>query len=952
MPLWVFIFPGARVVELAFGARTRGEFMVMAYQQKSAIRAGADASKIDPGRAAAGVARWRRAVAETLGQDPGIGLDEPRRQLVMLKVFGSTKRLADLCLRYPAYGARALQEGPRDILDEAAADLTALTTGVGGPDALHGALAPINARAEIAISLAEISNDWSPAQANAARVALAERLVETAVGWLIRGAVSRGELPVTMGANSIADGVFVLAGGDFAHEDLSPQGPLDMLVIYDQAKFDGPQINMAQRAFIRIGAELREAFEGKTGDFGIFSLRTPMGSGVNGAGLVETMARMQAAFADPQRLAVKRWVATARVVAGNRSVGGAFLEGAEEAVWATSPGLSEMAHDDLEAVSSDPRAEFRAVANLLRWSLGKTRPVFRAASTNHVFTTAALSSILPDHVAERLCAGNNFVQMVVSRSQAMTGMPDARPGHQDEETALAALCGYDDLVHFSAVRAGVLAEARNALARILSGPKSDFDRYTPASQTADDIDKLEDLGFRDGETLSDIVEGWAALCRQTDGQRFSAIAPGLLTAFGETQRPDMAVKLFDRVLLTVNTTEDQGASPVCANDALIDALGCFSAAIAPLTENSDIVQEFFQERGAEVPANGREWITRFPPPRPTSRLSDIKDWRDGALARIALYLSARDITFSAAADILAEIHRSTMSVIFEHVRLPSQARIALHVFDDARFGLPGGATVLGFIGDEAREDNEAVARKFLDALSNMGAGVFSICPDVSHRPSGSKGRLVPDIAAMKGYIQSEAVAHDQVMLARARVVAGDEGQCEDARRALRTSVANPRRADILFRDLDRARAQRIRQDKAGCEWDIDAIEGGALDVDLIIATLIYRHAAALPSIQSVSADVALDLMVRADLVGQPVAETLKAARLFWLRLGVLTAMSQWTNPQTMPVRKRFAALIARAAEVETFAQVRPLKRGYADEVIRLYAQIVLGRPSMALVANG
>ena len=74
---------------------------------------------IDPTRAASGAQRWRRALAESLGQDPGATLDEPRRMLAMLKIFGSTRRLADLCLKYPVFAGQAFLEGPSQVLAEA-----------------------------------------------------------------------------------------------------------------------------------------------------------------------------------------------------------------------------------------------------------------------------------------------------------------------------------------------------------------------------------------------------------------------------------------------------------------------------------------------------------------------------------------------------------------------------------------------------------------------------------------------------------------------------------------------------------------------------------------------------------------------------------------------------------------------------------------------------------------
>ena len=114
----------------------------------SAARASRDQSdKIDPSRASAALVRWRRAVAEAMGQDPGAVLDQPDRRLLMLRVFGTTRRLSELCMTFPDAAATALIDGASPVLAEAARDLTTLERGVGGPEALHAALAPLKNRA-------------------------------------------------------------------------------------------------------------------------------------------------------------------------------------------------------------------------------------------------------------------------------------------------------------------------------------------------------------------------------------------------------------------------------------------------------------------------------------------------------------------------------------------------------------------------------------------------------------------------------------------------------------------------------------------------------------------------------------------------------------------------------------------------------------------------------------
>jgi glutamate-ammonia-ligase adenylyltransferase len=923
--------------------------MSAAHQPGPAVPALADrgavqGETIDPSRAAAGFARWRRALAEALGEDPGARLDRPDRKLTMLRIFGSTRRLAELCLKHPATAADAMVEGASSVLAQTARDIAALSGGVGGPEAVYAAFAALKARADIAVAVAELSGAWTAAEATAARADFAERLIETVLAWLVRGAINRGELAPSSDDGALK-GVFVIAGGDFAHEDLAPTGPLEFVVIFDERLYNGPQARMAERAFMRIGAEIKDAIEGKTGDHALFQLKTPFGAGVGGVGFMESRARALHRLADPQQGALRAWVATSRVVAGDRSAGGAFLEEAEPFVWGATHARPEMS-----GAEDDPRSAFRAVADVFRFAFGATRPVFRTASARAVFETAAASGNFPRDLAARLAAGEEFAQGLVARMQMMRGTASLSALRADEEEALARLFGFGSGKALSAAVAGFAADAQNTLSLICEGPLAEFERYKPAGNP-DDVDKLEDLGFTDGAQLSGLAESWAGLAGAAKGERFAAVAPGLLTAFGETQRPDQAVRLLDDMLrlgdakALVQSLKSDGK----VRSAVVDALGCFGEATAPLTKSTELIGEFLEERGGETPASGEEWLSRYAPPKGTAGVGAVARWREENIARVALCAASGAVGFDAAAEALASIAAASLKATFEAMQSATKtgAGLALYLHQASITGLPGAPTVFGFIAEGGSpEENEQFARDFTTAAESLGGGFFALSPDVSRRPGGPAAPLAPTSGAFKSYVQSEAVAFDQVAIARARVIAGAPEAEESARKALRVNAV-ARRADIVLRDLDRARAQRLRRDKSGSDWDLMQIEGGLADVDLIIGTLIYKHAAALPALQELAVDDALDALARSGFLASSAAETLKSARAFWRRLATARALARWSDPQREPVRNRFAALLARAAEVDRYALVRPLMRGYADEISRLYAQLVLGRPVLA-----
>ncbi|MEO0880767.1 MAG: hypothetical protein AAFY22_13775, partial [Pseudomonadota bacterium] len=570
----------------------------------------------------------------------------------------------------------------------------------------------------------------------------------------------------------------------------------------------------------------------------------------------------------------------------------------------------------------------------------------------------------------------DLLRGLASRMQAISGPGRLTPAGAGEEAALARLAGFEDFAGLKAVADGAAADARNALAFLQAGPQAAFAPYRSGAASAAssedsahgagavDAGKLEDLGFSDGAALSRVVDtwadGWTRPSAPQPGARFSAVAPGLLTAFGEAQHPDEAVALFDRLM------ETEGANgPVIkcaagegrARDALVDAIGCFGGLIRPLTASPDGAARLLgatQDAALHTaPDTGAAWLSRNAPPAASADPSALAAWRAENIAAIAASAAARAMPFGAAAEALEAVHNATLATLFTMTAGGAIERgLTLHVFDGPARGLPGARSLIGFLSTgEASDENEADARTFVEALYEFDNGRFAFAPEVSHRPGGVGGPLAPDEAAFKAYVQSEAVASDQILLARARVIAGEEGATARGGEILRAAVSNPKRADILFRDLDRARMQRMRRERAASEWDLDRIEGGLSDIELIVSTLIYRHAAALPALQKGDAGEALAAMARANVISGDVAATLTSARAFWTRLATVKALADWKDPQQDPIRKRFAALLAAAAEVDRFQQVRPLMRGYAEEANRLYSQLVLGRPAVGLVAN-
>ncbi|MEZ5919868.1 MAG: hypothetical protein R3C60_00810 [Parvularculaceae bacterium] len=327
------------------------------------------------------------------------------------------------------------------MLAEVARDLTALSGGVGAADALYQALSPIKSRAD---SFAIASPKFP---ANGQRAKRPQRALTLQNGSLKR------RFTGSFAARPIAANCR-LRSMTACRASLRSLAAIFRMRIWrhtDRSTFSSFMIQKRSTArpsawlsALLFASVLNSAKHLKESLATIRSIRwrTPVGNAVNGAGLVESAARIMASLKNPQQNHVRRWIAASRVVAGDRRSGGEFLENAEEIVWGGEELLGSNGRADLMKVADDPRQPFRNAANLLRWSLGRSRPVFRTASAREVFKMASEGGAVTPELASRLSTPSLFRRLLRALKRCA-----ARGGFQHRsktKRALAALCNYAD----------------------------------------------------------------------------------------------------------------------------------------------------------------------------------------------------------------------------------------------------------------------------------------------------------------------------------------------------------------------------------------------------------------------------------------------------------------------------------------------------------------------------
>jgi glutamate-ammonia-ligase adenylyltransferase len=209
--------------------------------------------------------------------------------------------------------------------------------------------------------------------------------------------------------------------------------------------------------------------------------------------------------------------------------------------------------------------------------------------------------------------------------------------------------------------------------------------------------------------------------------------------------------------------------------------------------------------------------------------------------------------------------------------------------------------------------------------------------DLRLRPSGSKGPLAVSLAAFARYQREEAETWEQMALARARVVAGDASLAAEIAEIVSATLARPRDAVQLRRDVAQMRALIAREKGEGGPFDLKLAPGGLIDVEFIAQYLILAYAGETPELRTPETRAALAAAARAGWLSAEEGERLAEAHR------LLTAVTQ-TLRLTLPddsdpaeaaagVKRRIAAAAGApdfanlsAALVEARAQARAIFR--------------------------
>ncbi len=916
---------------------------------------------------------WRQKAGRVNAEAALQILEDPTSRSVLRMVFSRTPYLAKCCLAHPDAVIEALSGNPARIISEVERDLSALERATGTANALTRAVRPCKERAVVAVGLADLSGRWSAEEVGATLSRLGQLAAESGLSWLTRLAYRNGDIGFGGDALPVPlPGLFIVGGGAIATDEIGFCGPIDLAMIYDEKLLSGSGVKVSHVVLEKIATQLRDSFHGNREMPAIFDVNFKAAAEAGNLNLKsESVFRKKMLFekiADENH-GLHAWFSNAIPIAGDRNIAADFLREVKKSFWTSDASATAIR----SAVGAEDKAEIGVkeidrITQTCRLALGgKSEKVQNCCSTM-VFDTAAKSGAIDRLTAQRLSTNVNFMHVARNRLQLVTGLADNIDCDDSLRTDCAILCGYSDLALFDRVVDGVVSEARQHWLNIVLPPTDSSRRATTISMEEANLARLEEIGFTDGRAVASTVDAWVA-AQQAEGSEqrryLSEIAPGLLTEIGRTQGPDQAIDLVDAILGKLPTEFkplEQLASDSRLADALVDFAGNTPSFAEKGLKNEVVLKEIFDPR-FEIPPTAEEWIVKFP--APTSK----KGCDQAFVDRLHKWLSENEtrLCFRAlSGDIPAEDHSHYLTVFAETAVRACYDGVMAEM-DDRHKKIGGSIAVIAagdfgagslktnapldiayvFDGGDQEQASDFFfdfAKRVTEVLESKGsdedAAMFQVDPRL--RPGGATGEPASSIPVYLNFYSKDARPEEHLALTRARLICGPSAIRQRLEAAITECVTQPRKAERLMIDADRAHMRVQKQNPPESIWDVDRIRGGLADLDFIAEVLQVRHGAENPYVMAQSTADAFSALSRAGCLDPDTATDLIESHLFWSRLRTILALSSGFNMSTQRPRQRLGMMIAAAAGVTNFGSVEPLIQGHAERVTAHYRKLVLG----------
>jgi glutamate-ammonia-ligase adenylyltransferase len=886
--------------------------------------------------------RERQAVAWARWDEQATRPDDASAVALLDALFGNSPYLTETALQNPVFMTDLWRGGPdaamADLMAELAATRGEASAGA-APAEVASRLRRLKRRVALAVAVADIAGTWPLDRITGALSDFASGCLRALTDSILLQLERDGQL--ALGGKPDAAAFTVLAMGKLGAGELNYSSDIDLILFYDR---DAPALSgneQLSRHFVRAARLLVQLMSETSADGYIFrtDLRlrpdpgsTPLAMSVQAAELY-----YESVGQNWERAAMIK----AHPVAGNESVGAAFLTDMTPYIWRKH--LDFAAIHDIHSIKRQINAhrgggtvkvlghnvklgrggirEIEFFAQTQQLIFGGRNPTLRLRATCQTLRALAAAGHITDKTADELIEAYGFLRRVEHRLQMIDDrQTHSIPADEPGVAAVATFLGYDTSEAFQEALLSTLRLVESHYANLfeeapsLAGPGGNL-VFTGTDDDPGTLETLKSLGFRDPSAAAGIVRRWHhGRFRSTATARarelLTELMPGLLKALGETAAPDQALLNFDLFLSNLPAGV-QLFSLFKANPALLELLatimGSAPGLAAHLARRTLLLDSVLSPAFYRPLPPAEEMVADLSGMLASvDHEQDILDlarrWANDRRFQVGVQQLKRIVTPAQAGLAYSDIAAATISALCDRVEKR---------FAETHGGFHGQRLAVLGLGKLGSREMSATSDLDLIFVYDIPAGMEAsdgpkpLSPiqyytrlsqkmvtaltahtnegalyevDMRLRPSGRSGPLANSLEGFETYHAQSSWTWEHMALTRMRVIHGPQALIERLTDIVRSTLCRTRDPETLVRDVADMRDRIAQHAPPKSPWDFKHLPGGLFDIDFVAQYLALRHACAHPDILDPHPAEMLRRMAEAGLIASADADRLRAAR--------------------------------------------------------------------------
>ncbi|WP_322892614.1 MULTISPECIES: glutamine-synthetase adenylyltransferase [unclassified Yoonia] len=743
-------------------------------------------------------------------------------------------------------------------------------------EALPAHLRQIKRRIALITGLADLGGVWPLEMVTGTLTRFADAAVDTCVTKLVAAEVARGKLPA--GDPADAAGMFVLAMGKMGADELNYSSDIDLICLFDDARFDPDESYEARAAFIRVTRKMTAILsEVKQGGY-VFRTDLRLRPDASVMPVCMSMEAAERYYESVGRTWERAAYIKARVCAGDRAAGERFLQSLRPFVWRKHLDFAAIqdAHDmrlkirdhkglggalhleghDMKLGRGGIR-EIEFFTQTRQLIAGGRDPSLRLRRTGAGLQALADAGWIGADLAATLLDHYRHHREVEHRLQMIN---DAQTHHLPQDAA-----GFARLAAFMGIS---VAELRRDLTERLN-----------------EVHALtEDFFAPDAKPRSQITWGQEVVARWQDypalrstraSEIFDRITPQIMARLHEAARPDEALAQFDGFL--------RGLPAGVQLFSLFEANPQLTQLIVDIAATAPALAQYLSRNAGVFDAViGGAFFNPWPGMAAlrdelAERLAGISDYESQLIAarrwakewhfRIGVHHLRGLIDAPTSGQHYADLAEAVIAALWplivaefarKHGAPPGRggAVVGMGSLGAARLNAGSDLDLIVIYDPDRVESSDGprplatrayfarLTQALITALSaQMSEGrLYEV--DMRLRPSGRQGPVATSLEAFTSYQKNEAWTWEHLALTRARPIAGDAALCADIEDFRQAILLEKGQGDNVLADVAEMRARLAQAKGPDGEWDAKNGPGRLQDIELIAQTAALRAGSA------------------------------------------------------------------------------------------------------------